>query len=116
MHPSASHLSPSLCLSLTLFSPILSPSADLGVAASRDTYSDDTTGAGVTHQPSVHCNHAKQVAEGPCAAENPLSNGRVRDDSAFCANYAATCSSQPGYAPYDDCEATLAGNAGGMTW
>ena len=70
----------------------------------------------MTHQPSVHCNHAKQVAEGPCAAENPLSNGRVRDDSAFCANYAATCSSQPGYAAYDDCEATLAGNAGGMTW
>ena len=66
----------------------------------------------MTHRPSVHCNHAKQVAEGPCAAENPL-----RDiGPGFCENYKTTCADASITPAYADCKSTLAANAGGMTW
>jgi hypothetical protein len=57
----------------------------------------------------IHCPHAGPQGGGagfPC-------NGEILDDafSFPCGTFDATCSTQPGYTPYDDCEKRNADNA-----
>ena len=62
---------------------------------------------------NFYINELNLVKQEPAAAPAPSPSA----DAGFCANYKTTCvDASPNTPAYDDCEATLAGNPGGMTW
>ena len=61
---------------------------------------------------NFYINELNIVKQEPVAAPAPSPSV----DAGFCANYKSTCVDTSKTDPYPDCEATLAGNNGGMTW